>query len=305
MSEIAVYFIFTALVIGQIYFLKKNILFGVIYYICVSPIYYISVWFFITLSLDKICGLVLVIFYFLEGKSFKKIKVNKIILIIFYYGLFITIINYPFLPIGNIEGRSIFYSQLRSVVQLFNWIIMFSTAYIIGIVFLSTPKISEKLKVVLYFSVSMSFYAFYQVFAFYFNLPFTGIRRPYSEVTGGFEQFAMETIGGINIYRANAFLGEPKSFASFLLFPIVFGLTYYIFVQKSRKIFWINLVNISAFLLTLSTSAYVSMIFFAIILILYVLIKQSNLVYKTLIPFIFVATFFLFLFQDWSDSCKF
>ena len=261
MSEQVIIIILFFICLGQAWAVLKGRKTAVTYYICVAPLSYFSIWQFGTLDPARLCGVIIIAGALLKFQRPKWIPAFRHHSF-FYFTLYVigvTFIGSFFWPIDAMVGRSIVYEKLRSTVQILNWLIAVGVAWQIAIS-LSIPNDFKKIrKIVIAVGIVHSLYALYQIFAFYFNLPMTGINRPYSEIgeAYGISQYGIHTFENIGIYRVNSFVGEPKHFGTISLIWIGLLLSLYLEGAKERGLFLKTLLFFIVLLLTQSTVAFI------------------------------------------------
>jgi len=259
LSEQIVTSILILICFGQVWAVLQSRTTAVLYYFCVAPLGYFSIWQFGTLDPARLCGGLLIIgALFRFGRPEGIVPINRHAF--FYFSLYVicvTIIGLFFWPTESVSGRSLVYSTLRPVVQIINWLIIAGVAWQIAIV-VSVPENFQKIrKLVIMIGVLHSFYALYQIVAFYAGFPVTGIRRPYSEIGTAYDvvQYGLDNYFGVILYRVNSLVGEPKTFGTMSLVWIGLLMSLFLESKQDKSSIWKMLLFLVVLLLTYSTVA--------------------------------------------------
>ena len=236
MNELFVLAILLLLAFGQVYSLFYGREAAVIYWICVSPLSYFSVWKYVTWDPGRVCGFLLVAgILFLYPKIKYRPPLPLVLLSI--YGIILTLVMTPFVPIPPAFGRSIAYGMFRPIVQVGSWALMFLIAFEIAGLLTRRPSFFFTLRrVLLVFGVAMTLYGIVQYFAMSAGYETTGIRRAYLEVGGESEQIAGFVSGDTVVRRVNSFFSEPKHFGQFVLVCLLLLISKMFVSEKSNKI---------------------------------------------------------------------
>lgn len=250
---------------------------AVTYYICVAPLSYFSIWQFGTLDPARLCGGLLIIGALLRYKRAPGIPLGTRHPI-FYFTLYvigITIIGSFFWPLEAISGRSTVYSLFRPLVQVFNWLIIVLVSWQIAVVLCNHDDFHRIRKIIILMGVLHSFYALYQISAFYLDLPMTGIRRPYSEIGKGYgiPQYGIDTYMNTALYRVNSFVGEPKHFGTISLVWISLLMSLFLESKQDKvsilKMFLFLVVLLLTYSTVAITGALITMSLFLLLSIYY------------------------------------
>mgnify|MGYP000921117059 CR=1 FL=1 len=259
MTDTIINAITIALVLGQIVASIWGRRIGICYYFVVCGISYFSFWMFGTWTLDRLCGSVYIVAELFRSR-FRPgmIRGHIPFWLLSLYGIVSTLLFMIVWPTGWVSSRSAVYSQLRGVIQIANWIVMMGMAWHISKA-LTVDKTWRTLrKWTAVASLVFCCYAFYQVIAYSFQLPMTGIRRP---VLDGFivddkedENAAFEYAGQM-FYRPGSLIGEPKVLGGMCVLWSVIAVAGYFGGPAEVLRLPSLIVSLAALMLTSSTSA--------------------------------------------------
>lgn len=281
MEERVVLAILLLICLGQVRACSRGRLSGVIYYVCVAPMAYFSVWTFGTWEPQVLCGVVLIAWPFLERwcRESNMIPGSHGIFWFVAYTLVATVIASQFWPYEAIAGRSISYGVLRAPVRMIEFVIMLGVAWRIGEALREPGAFRQARAAWLVMAVLLCSYGVYQWKAYEWSLPVTGIRRPANDVTAesGGEQFAAYQFGDSDeyVFRICSLVGEPKHLGGLCVFWIC--LVAAELLDRERR----RIIRAAAFLipitlwLTASTSAWASAAL-SVCLCGYVLLKSNR-----------------------------
>jgi hypothetical protein len=243
---------------GQVWTIFRGRVTAAIYYCCVAPLGYFSVWKFGTWGPDRLCGVLLIaagLLVFPRVRRAPRFDRHPLALFLLFL-VSITIVGFFFWPIEAMAGKSAVYGSLRGAIQIVNWIIFIGAAWQIGIA-LSQPGAFEKArKIIIIVGVLHSGYAFYQMAAYATGLPATGIRRPYQGVGAESEQYAAFAIEGRQIGRVGSLIGEPKGLGAISLVWIAATLSLFMEGKTNARLIGALIISLAALFMTFSTSAW-------------------------------------------------
>lgn len=272
MSEQLITIIFFAICLGQVWALTRSRLTAVIYYICVATLPYFSFWMFVSWDPARICGAMLalgglVLYRRPEGVP----QAGSYRLWIFFgYVVLLTLAGAMFWPVEAMSGRSAAYGSLRPYIQIFNWGVIVGVAWQIALALCTRGAFETARPWFIALGLFHCAVAMYQVAAFETGLPITGIRRVAVDVglNADDPHLAIATIGGVPIYRATSFAGEPKRLAAASMLWIATLFTLYAQGRADRRIHLALMLSLLVLTLTLSTAGW-SGFFFCLALALY------------------------------------
>lgn len=260
MSNTLVAAILALICFGQVLALVRGAVPASLYYLCVAPLGYFSVWQFGTWGPDRLCGLLLIVGGLLRTRrdpAAPRLLSHPIALLSLYL-VVATVVGAFFWPTEAMAGRSVVYGTLRGLVQVGNWIILLGAAWNIALALREPRAFSRAKRVLIFAGVLHSSYAIYQTVAFASGLPATGIRRPYSEVDAesGDEQRAAFAVGGVSVARPGSLVGEPKGLGAISLVWMAAMITIVIEGRMNGKIVAAFVLSLITLFLTFSTSAW-------------------------------------------------
>jgi hypothetical protein len=262
MSEKIIFIVFLVLVAGQVIAVAKSHIAGVVYYICIAPVSYFSIWDFITWDPARVCGLVLIVGGIVLGHLRRRTKSRSCrrFAILCAYGVAVTFIGSRWWPIMAMQDSSSAYSSLRPLVAILNWLIVCGVSWNIAVAF-GKADLERLVKPILIASVILCFYAVVQYVAFNAGHPLTGIRRPaasHLEQVGMSEEQAAYQLDGSTHFRPGSLVGEPKGLGAAIVLWLAFLMTR-VFYMRVGTLWTICMVLLVATLwLTASTSALLS-----------------------------------------------
>ena len=262
MQESVVLSILLLICLGQVHACSRGPLSGVIYYGCVAPLGYFSVWTFGTWEPHLLCGAILIAWpLFARQAQVPGVSLRGHPLVWFVaYVLAATVIGSQFWPYDAIMGRSIAYSVLRAPVRMIGFFIMIGGAWRIGEAMSQPGAFRQARATWLFVGAMLCLYGVYQWQAYAHSLPMTGIRRPATDATfeDGGEQFAAYSMDGTYVFRPCSLIGEPKHLGSLCVFWLLI-IVAEMFGGQRREIVWPAALLVPlALWLTASTSAWVS-----------------------------------------------
>lgn len=268
MQENVILAVLVLICVGQIWAIFRGRLTAAIYYCCVAPLGYFSIWKFATWGPDRLCGMLLIaggLLVFRRASGIPRFPRHPLAIFLAFL-IFITLVGTWFWPIDAMTGKSEVYGHLRGVVQIVNWLILAGAAWQVAIALSLPGGFQKAVRVLIVAGVLHSTYAIYQMIAYSTGLPATGIRRPYEGVgiESGGEQVAAFQIGGLDIYRPGSLIGEPKGLGGISLVWISAMLALYMERNMERKaslfINWAMVVSLIAVFSTFSTSAWAGLV---------------------------------------------
>lgn len=249
---------------GQIWAIFRGRLTAAIYYCSVAPLGYFGVWKFATWGPDRLCGILLIaggLLVFRRVPGIPRFHRHPLAILLTFL-IVITLVGTWFWPIDAIAGKSVIYSHLRGLVQIFNWLILAGAAWQVAIALNQPGTLQKTLKILILVGVVHSMYAIYQMVAYSTDLPATGIRRPYEGVgvESGGEQVAAFQIMGETIYRPGSLIGEPKGLGVMSLVWISAMITLFMERKALPLLKWALVVSLVALFFTFSTAAWAGFI---------------------------------------------
>ncbi len=292
MSNTLVVTILLLICAGQIGAILRGRLPAAIYYLCVAPLGYFSVWQFGTWGPDRLCGILIIaggLLRFRRDKSTPRLSSHALGFFLLFLTL-VTITGSLFWPTDAMAGRSSVYGSLRGPVQILNWFIVAGAAWNVAIA-LTQPRAFERARrVLIVVGVLHSGYAIYQMAAYASGLPATGIRRPYSEVDldSGGEQHAAFFYNGVNIGRPGSLIGEPKGLGAISLVWMAAMLTVLMEGGMNSKLAGAFVLSLITLFITFSTSAWGGFVSMMAIALWATRRRMAYRVWRFLVPLLLV-----------------
>jgi O-Antigen ligase len=226
-------------------------------------------------SADKLLPMIFFIACLLYVMRSDRRSLNLIPQKMLFFALFLictsTILGFIYLPESEIYAPTMQMPGLRTSIRAFFYIV--SLAYCLApLLFL--PIINDKLstlKMYTYAGAALSVYAVYQYIAFYFGLPYRGIK--YWGDTMGYG--ALETMGGL--FRANGLANEPKQLSMYCITAVVcsFMLSRTLPHDK-QKFLRIAFLLFCGFVLAFSGSGFLAVMLFIVIAFIISLIQSDR-----------------------------
>jgi hypothetical protein len=306
MSDYIITGIIILMAIIQLWTAVRSIPLGVAFYISVAGLNYFSVWLWSSWTLDRICGVILILAAYRTQRRLRAKYPGKELTPLLLYGIVITLLGMLVWPYDSFVGQSIAYTTLRGPIQILNWIIMLGVARVIADA-LRTP---EDLRLIRRFAcvtaLTMCLYGIYQFYAIGAGLPTTGIRRPAQGITSeeSGEQLSSINSGNVSMARPGALVGEPKNLGGLCVFWLaLLGSTLLdrnVTNQKATKKYLAILPLIAFTLfLTTSTSAWAGAVFGALLFLFmaprFGLLRNAQMVILgvTILTFVVGAAYFV------------
>jgi hypothetical protein len=260
MPEAIVAAILFVLCCGQVLAGRRGGWHSAVYYVCVSPLGYFSLWLWGTWSPDRLCAAIAMALWLTKSGS-PLIGRRSGFHPYFGYGCWgvaMTALAGLFLPEYSESLPSSAYREWRMWIQLANWVLLLGGGWVIGKAFKHPGTFSRARPIILAIGEILCAYALYQALAYWAGLPTTGIRRPVAGVTSdGFgEQFSAYTLEGRAIFRPGSLIGEAKGLGG----ACVFWLALILSTGFDGRLGWGKTAELGLVLLTLwltaSTSAW-------------------------------------------------
>ena len=279
MSERIVTIVFLILCLGQLWALFRGRLTAVIYYICVATLQYFSIWAFVTLDTARVCGALLVLGGFVLYRQRQKGIPKECYRLLFFFA-YIAVITFAgslFWPIEAMSGRSSAYGPLRWVIQVVNWAIIVGVGWQIALALREKDALDKVGRWLILLGMFHCAVALYQVVAFWTDLPLVGIRRVAVGVglDASDPHLAIASIGGLPLYRATSFAGEPRSLAAVSMLWIAALITLYYKGRSNTRTHLALLLSLLVLILTLSTSGW-GTFFFCLALMFFLSARQKK-----------------------------
>ena len=224
MSNHVITGIIVLIAILQLWTAVRSIPLGVAFYISVAGLNYFSVWLWSTWTLDRICGVILILAAFGTRRRIGAKHSGKELTPLFLYGIVITLLGMLVWPYDSVVGQSIAYTTLRGPVQILNWIIMLGVARVIAGAIRTPDDLNLIRRFVFATALTLSLYGIYQFVAMGAGLPTTGMRRPAQDIfsEGSGEQHATFKLGSRLMPRPDGLAGEPKGFGGLCVLWLAF-----------------------------------------------------------------------------------
>jgi len=195
----------------------------------------------------------------------------------FAYIAVITFVGSLFWPIEAMSGRSSAYGSVRWVIQVVNWAIIVGVGWQIALALREKGAFDKVRRWLILLGMFHCSVALYQVVAFWTGLPMAGIRRVASGVglDASGPHLAMATIGGLPLYRATSFAGEPRGLAAVSMLWIAALITLYYEGRSNTRTHLALLLSLLVLILTLSTSGW-GTFFFCLALMFFLSARQKK-----------------------------